>query len=808
MHLLDVVLQQIASDEAAVLNLPHVLNSLLPLLSSAFSTPSPAHKLWIARINSLLERPKHPGARWAGLCLAHRTALLSRDLLLTSADNWIVVALPTLSRDEPLPTLNAAIHLLATVYTSILDMPEFHRKVVIPGAQKFSIALLNLAEKPESPPKLQALCMHTITLLVHHHPTLHKGIQSKLQNLTLSHLSGSYPSTSDDTLVQSAADLHAVLHLADGKVNGGRAWRTSTNCAIASAFSALSEITSTLSKPHHVDAGAFSFPPFPTDNFYMSVTIALDRLRSMVTLLISLLKCTTPRSVVVPLGSLANLALKVLGVDSTLPGNESNGFVDPGRRILESSVVPALWKIGCDFVTTLSECTQRSFTPYVSQLASLIVHRIDQPLVSEIRLPFIEALASILTNSHPFPIVNNFLSTRLVKALLLPLSNLLTEGVPANTAAPNGNVDDHRSAKAKKKAKMYEGDEVFRTTKEVLLKSGAEGEEVLAALHVLPLLLASPYTSPAMASVASRLLLSLLLHLPQFPPSYVSSDPSLRDQLFSKTIWACEVTILHDASNPWLRRGLGLVAQIIGGQTHGDKCGAEDVQAMRTLSLLIHPHLPPNMKTINLALEGIPLYRAEGKDEREAREALRLVSLEDPSSPPHQAPNASINSPPTDPAQAIPMGGVVYSHPEPAPIAQQAPPAQVSPSPVASVAPSQTPHLQNPVTPGVPSWAASTPLSAPSKPSQLSFISTDSSSHRGPTPSVIESSHVPTGSSSAFPSATAVAAASHLAMSESSTASNNTAFIPLGNDDSDDDDDDAPIPEIDMRSGSEDELDE
>jgi hypothetical protein len=95
MHLLDVILQQqIASDETAVLNLPNVLASLSP---SLFSTLSHSHKLWIARISSLLERPKHPGARWAGFCLANRTAQLNRELLVSSAQNWINYALPTLS---------------------------------------------------------------------------------------------------------------------------------------------------------------------------------------------------------------------------------------------------------------------------------------------------------------------------------------------------------------------------------------------------------------------------------------------------------------------------------------------------------------------------------------------------------------------------------------------------------------------------------------------------------------------------------------------------------------------------------------
>jgi hypothetical protein len=58
-------------------------------------------------------------------------------------------------RDEPLPTLNAAIHLLATIYTAVFDMPEFHRRVVVPTLQKFSVALVQLAEKPQSPVKLK-----------------------------------------------------------------------------------------------------------------------------------------------------------------------------------------------------------------------------------------------------------------------------------------------------------------------------------------------------------------------------------------------------------------------------------------------------------------------------------------------------------------------------------------------------------------------------------------------------------------------------------------------------------------------------
>lgn len=154
---------------------------------------------------------------------------------------------------------------------------------------------------------------------------------------------------------------------------------------------------------------------------------------------------------------------------------------------------------------------------------------------------------------------------------------------------------------------------------------------------VLPSLISSPHTNSATSSVASRLLLSILLHLPQMPSSLVSADPSMHSRILNKVIWACDVTILHDAGNPWLRRGLGLVAGIVGQR----QATNDDLSAIRSLSLLIHPHLPPNSKAITSSIENIPLYRSEGKEEREAREAMRLVSLEDASVPVQEPPRAT-----------------------------------------------------------------------------------------------------------------------------------------------------------------------
>ena len=81
----------LATDASAVVNLPFVLNNLT---EHDFSSQGHVQK-WTIRINSLIHS-KDPGARWAGLSIALRTATLSRDVMNECPHAWITVALPIL----------------------------------------------------------------------------------------------------------------------------------------------------------------------------------------------------------------------------------------------------------------------------------------------------------------------------------------------------------------------------------------------------------------------------------------------------------------------------------------------------------------------------------------------------------------------------------------------------------------------------------------------------------------------------------------------------------------------------------------
>jgi len=88
----------LATDASTVINLPFVLNGLA---EEDFLSQGHVQK-WTIRISSLMHS-KDPGARWAGLSIALRTATLSRDVMNECAHGWITTSLPMLFVSAQMP---------------------------------------------------------------------------------------------------------------------------------------------------------------------------------------------------------------------------------------------------------------------------------------------------------------------------------------------------------------------------------------------------------------------------------------------------------------------------------------------------------------------------------------------------------------------------------------------------------------------------------------------------------------------------------------------------------------------------------
>ena len=91
-HLKTLLQIQLASDASAVRHLPFSIT----LLTRDSFNPSPHLAKWTTRIHALLHS-KDSGARWAGLCLAYKTSVLSQSLMIETAQSYLRVALPLLS---------------------------------------------------------------------------------------------------------------------------------------------------------------------------------------------------------------------------------------------------------------------------------------------------------------------------------------------------------------------------------------------------------------------------------------------------------------------------------------------------------------------------------------------------------------------------------------------------------------------------------------------------------------------------------------------------------------------------------------
>ncbi|KZT72556.1 hypothetical protein DAEQUDRAFT_704985 [Daedalea quercina L-15889] len=608
LHPLKSLLQlQLASDSSAVLHLPYVVETL----SAEHFAPSQHTQKWCTRINSLIHS-RDAGARWSGLCLALQTSVHAKSLMMEYAPSWIGVALPLLSKNEPVPDLKAAIRLLRQIFSSVIEVAEFQRQICLPNVPKFSAALMSLAAgNSEQDAKLLAL--NTLTHLIPLFPTLHRSLHQQLSSVVLRYLNGSTPRPTPAQLVDAASRLYSVLHFTGGKVGAANVWRKSLDDTLGFAWNALSGMRRTFQLSREQTA-----PPLAGYDPVVSVPLNLDRLRASVRILCDLLSAPTSRPVTVPVGPLVQLSLAML---RCTPEEKSvEGHVDPSTRAMELAVIPSIWSLSCEFLECLAQSIHQHVVPYLPQLASHLAYHLEQPRTPSDRLGFMQATRALLA-ACPF-LHDSTTASRLARAVVPSLAVLLSTKSQGQQDVGIA-ISKTKSRKGKKRARGYEGDEVFSITADVICTGKADGELLLASIDVIRLVLRNSQLPPAVHSLLHRVLLAVYVSLPQVQPALVSSDLALHGIVYEKVRMAC-VEQASGTSNV-LSKSLGLVISNM-------SCDGRDMNAVGILSdvdLLLHPRVPPLVRSLP-HVEMLSLFREEeGDEEMGMRKALGLATSDE-----------------------------------------------------------------------------------------------------------------------------------------------------------------------------------
>lgn len=597
----------LASDDAAVSNLPFVIQFLSP----QHLQPSPHLQKWIMRINSLIHS-KDPGARWAGLSIACQIALFSRELMLENARNWVGAALPLFSRkEEPIPTLKAVTRLLTYIFSVAIDTPEFQRQIASPNVSKFSLALTIVAEGHPNR-ELRLLALDSLSALVPFYATLHKTLHGRLSTLCLRQIGGSAGHPADGSLARAASRLYSVLPVTGGKVGSTTLWRKSVDEVVALTWASLHALRTTFRKD--ASLGPFRQHQSHQEDLMVSIPLNVDRLRYAVFALCGLLESTASRAVQLPLGTLVNLSQALLNC-THIDGKEDRQ-VDPSVRAMEEAIAPEICAVGGDLLSRLATCVKRHLTPHAERFTKIILFHMEQSPPPSQHLLFLRALVALLTNVHTihFSVIPN----RITKVLLSTLLSLLPS--QSDLRASSEPDMNGKTRKGKKRAHDYEGDEMFRNTTGTTCPTPVHKEMISATLDALRLVLHNPYMPPATHSLASRVLVGLNLTLPRLDLAQLSHDPIFHTKILHGI--QALASELCASSSGVIDRSLSL---IIHERDPLDEPGTPSTFTLRDLERLLHPRVPPLARALP-NIESLCLFRRdESLEERELRESLRIA---------------------------------------------------------------------------------------------------------------------------------------------------------------------------------------
>ncbi|EKM80027.1 hypothetical protein AGABI1DRAFT_20465, partial [Agaricus bisporus var. burnettii JB137-S8] len=445
-------------------------------------------------------------------------------------------------KNEPPVVLKAAIRLLHAIFTRSYETTEFRRQVATQNIPKLLVALVSLSELT-SDIELKVVAIATLVDLIPLYPTLHKPSQQALSSLALRFLDGNPHTPIPSPLLSIASRLYCVIHVTGGKVGASNHWRKALDETLKFGTNTFWCLRTTFT-------GGISHLSKYLRRIKLSslVSTSCDRQPSSTHFQVSSI---VYRPVQVPVGEIVRFATLLLKCSD----NKKEGFVDASTHALELTTTLKIQELGCSLVVSLAEKVKHHLQPYLAQLLGILAVHLETRNTGDHCYIILQTTQTLLLHySTSSPLV----ATRLMKGILPLVSKILR---------------DHN-------------------TRDTILDT-------------IRLLLRDPYLDASVESISVRVLVSILLVIDRIPPTNLSSNRTLYQDLVLK-LRRISTEFISGNSNT-LSKSLPLISNAL---VRGD-----NTEFQRQLDLLLHPRLPPLVWSLPLAEKLSLVFSDESHEE-------------------------------------------------------------------------------------------------------------------------------------------------------------------------------------------------
>ncbi|KAL1739283.1 hypothetical protein HDZ31DRAFT_49632, partial [Schizophyllum fasciatum] len=453
------------------------------------------------------------------------------------------------------------------------------------------------------------------------------------------------------------------------------AWRKTFDDTLAFGWSAFHGLRST-------------FTPGAAQPAEPAAAVALDkdRLHCAVHILCKLLNAHTPRAVQIPFGAMNSFIVALLSAGDA---DTSVTALDANARTMQLSTNTFIVYRGCELLQKLVVSLPSHVSPHLSHWLTCLACILEDPLPASLRAQALRSVASVLEYHPSFhaPLIVNRLARTTIPQMMVILDReaLSESSQPALASTAT-------SKKGRKRARGFEGDESLRLTRNVICATADDADALLGVLEVIRCLLRAAELAPTLRSIASRVLLSIHLALPQMSASALSSDLTLHGKVL-RVVQAAVVEVGAGSSST-MGKGLPLAMRGILGGVNQD--------AFRTFDLLLHPRLPPLVRPLP-HVDALALFAGEeSMEEKQTRLDMGFARVGDGFSKPVDDIMEDLPVQPVPPTtlQASTTVGFSTTYPvQSQPVRPQAPP---SAPPIATMPPPTEPSAAPSLSTGVP----------------------------------------------------------------------------------------------------------